>query len=124
MVIMHAIIDTNILIDYLNGLDKAKDELARYKTPAISIITWMEILIGAFSKTEEDDLRNFLSKFHLYDVSTEIAENAVKVRKQYKIRLPDAIIWATALHSNTILVTRNTKDFSKNEPSIRIPYNV
>jgi predicted nucleic acid-binding protein len=124
MVIMHAIIDTNILIDYLSGLEKAKEELARYKNPAISIITWMEILIGAANKTEEVSLKNFLRDFHLYEVSTEVAESAIKVRQEYKIRLPDAIIWATALTSNTILVTRNTKDFSKNEPSIRIPYKI
>ena len=94
------------------------------KKPAISIITWMEILIGAANENEENDLKIFLDGFHRYDVSTEIAESAISVRQQHKIRLPDAIIWATALTTNAILVTRNTKDFTKNEPSVRIPYTL
>ena len=121
---MNAIIDTNILIDYLNGIEKAKEELALYKNPAVSIITWMEILIGAVDEAEEANLKSFLGNYHLYELSSEIAENAIKVRQKHKIRLPDAVIWATALTSNSILVTRNTRDFSKNEPSIRIPYSI
>jgi predicted nucleic acid-binding protein len=39
-----------------------------------------------------------------------------------KVRLPDAIIWATALHESALLVTRDTKDFPSAEPGIRIPY--
>lgn len=37
--------DTNILIDYLGGVALARDELARYREPAISIVSWMEVLI-------------------------------------------------------------------------------
>ncbi len=36
-----ALFDTNILIDYLNGISAAKKELARYEYRAISTITWM-----------------------------------------------------------------------------------
>ena len=121
MVRMNAIIDTNILIDYLTGIKNAKDELARYTNPAISIITWMELLIGAKTTKEETDLKAFLERFRRYELSTEIAELTIKIRQQHKIRLPDAIIWATAQISNAILVTRNTRDFSKNEPTIRVP---
>jgi predicted nucleic acid-binding protein len=42
-----ALFDTNILIDYLNAVPEARDELLRYEQQAISIITWMEVLIGA-----------------------------------------------------------------------------
>jgi predicted nucleic acid-binding protein len=42
-----ALFDTNILIDYLNAIPEARDELDRYGRRAISIITWMEALIGA-----------------------------------------------------------------------------
>ncbi|MFP3560880.1 VapC toxin family PIN domain ribonuclease, partial [Paraburkholderia sp. SIMBA_049] len=47
-----ALFDTNILIDYLGGVGGAKKELARYEYRAISIITWMEVLVGA---TPEDE---------------------------------------------------------------------
>jgi len=42
-----ALFDTCILINYLNGVDAAKKELARYEYRAISMITWMEALAGA-----------------------------------------------------------------------------
>ena len=42
-----ALFDTNILIDYLNGFEQAKAELARYSDKAISLITWMEVIVGA-----------------------------------------------------------------------------
>jgi hypothetical protein len=41
-----ALFDTNILIDYRNGVVAARDEIARYPRPSISLITWMEVLLG------------------------------------------------------------------------------
>ena len=41
-----------------------------------------------------------------------------------RIKLPDAIIWATAQTNHRILITRNTKDFAKNEPGVMIPYHL
>jgi len=43
---VNALFDTNVLIDYLNGIDEADQELSRYARRAISIITWMEVLAG------------------------------------------------------------------------------
>ena len=48
MVAQRALFDTNILIDYLNGIPQAKDVLTEYHiNPAISAITWMEVMVGA-----------------------------------------------------------------------------
>ena len=41
-----ALLDTNILIDFLRGLPAARDELNRYEDKAISVITWMEVMVG------------------------------------------------------------------------------
>ena len=41
------------------------------------------------------------------------AEQTITLRKKHKIKLPDAIIAATALVHNLTLLTRNEKDFSK-----------
>lgn len=46
MVAQRALFDTNILIDYLNGIPQAKDVLTEYHiNPAISAITWMEVMV-------------------------------------------------------------------------------
>jgi len=42
-----ALFDTNILIDYLRGIEASRTELDRYEDKAISIVTWMEVLVGA-----------------------------------------------------------------------------
>ena len=121
---MNAVIDTNILIDYLNGSAKARVELDAYETRFISLISWMEILIGAANEAEESDLRVFLRGFQVYPVDEGVAERAVEVRRKMKLRLPDAIIWATAQHLGLILVTRNTRDFPSRNPAVRIPYKL
>ena len=121
---MRAVLDSDILVDYLQGLDKAKREIERYSQPEISIISWMEIMTGADNPAEEKSCRDFLSRFFVHQLSIDIATEAVAVRKKYRIRLPDAIIWATARANGCLLVTRNTKDFSTKEPEIRVPYRV
>ena len=54
---MRALFDTNILIDYLNGVDAAKTELARYERPAISVISWIEVLAGTKPDVVVTDVR-------------------------------------------------------------------
>jgi predicted nucleic acid-binding protein len=118
-----AVFDTNILIDYLNGVPQARDELARYDTSAISVVTWMEVLAGAKPQLESGT-RVFLERFTLINLDGAVAEKAVDIRKKSRLRLPDAIIWASAQVHAMLLVTRNTKDFVKDEPGIRIPYKL
>ena len=120
---MRAIIDSDVLIDYLQGLEKAKLELDRYSQREISIISWMEVLAGADTKDEETACKEFLSTFVVHQLSVEIATEAVALRKQFRVRLPDAIVWATARTSSCILVTRNTKVFPRTEPGVRVPYS-
>jgi predicted nucleic acid-binding protein len=121
---MRAIIDSDVLIDYLQGLEKAKRELDRYAKREISIISWMEVMTGADTPDEDRDCREFLSTFTIHPLSAEIASEAVEIRKEFRIRLPDAIVWATARIGGCLLVTRNARDFSPKEPGVRIPYSL
>ena len=117
-----ALFDTNILIDYLAGVPAARAELARHRRRAISVVTWMEVLAGARDAAEEDVIEMFLRDFTLVELSRPIAREAVTIRRSRRIRLPDAIIWATARDHSALLVTRNSKDFPPDEPGVRIPY--
>ncbi|CAH2903966.1 MAG: toxin [uncultured Paraburkholderia sp.] len=118
-----ALFDTNILIDYLGGISSAKKELGRYEYRAISTITWMEVLVSA-STEEEESIRGWLGTFDVIAVDSAIANRAVEIRKARRVRLPDAIIWATAQVHSMLLVSRNTKDFPADEPGVRVPYKV
>lgn len=121
---MNAVFDTNILIDYLNGSGKAQRELDSFETLHLSVVSWMEVLVRAAEGDEEAEIREFLRRFQVHSVNEGIAERAVQIRRAEKIRPPDAIIWATAQQLGVILVTRNTRDFPRNHPGVRVPYNI
>lgn len=117
------IFDTNILIDYLNGVEASILEIEDCDSKAISIITWMEVLVGV-SEHEQGLIKDFLSNFKIINIDENIGQIAVSVRQKYKIRLPDAVILATAIYTDGILVTRNTKDFANIKSHIKIPYSL
>ena len=48
----------------------------------------------------------------------------VQLRRARRLRLPDALIWATDRRRGSLLVTRNTKDFPKDDPGVRVPYSI
>lgn len=121
---MKAVIDTNIIIDYLSGSSKAREELDSFEELYISLITWMEILVGAEEGAEESEIREFLRRFRVRPLDEGVAQRAVDIRRRQKIRLPDAIIWATAQQLGVLLVTRNTRDFPSRHPGIRVPYRL
>ena len=118
---MKALVDTSILIDYLKGIDAARDELARYDEVLISAITWIEVMVGA-RQDEELAIRRFLDRFRHVALDQRVAERAVLIRRQTRIRLPDAIVWASAKCEGALLVSRNARDFPPAAPDVRMPY--
>jgi predicted nucleic acid-binding protein len=121
--VVKALFDTNVLIDHLRGIAAARDELARYQDKAISVITWMEVMVGAQAETDQAT-RRWLDGFALIGVDGRIAERAVSLRKTHRMKLPDAIVWASAQVHAMLLVTRDVRDFPAGDPGIRIPYVV
>ncbi len=119
---MKAVFDTNILIDYLNGIEAARSELLQYSIRQISIITFIEVLVGATDPEEERAIRGFLSSFEILDLAKEVAAETVLIRKNLRLKIPDAIVYATARTQGCILVSRNTEDFKEEWPDVRVPY--
>ena len=125
MGVRKALLDTNILIDYLAGLAFARAEVERYSMPAISIITWIEVMAGA-TPDDEQVRRDFLATFRVLPLTMEVAEHSSEIRRHRtpKLKLPDTIILATAQLDGLLLVTRNSQDFSGDDVDIRIPYRI
>ncbi len=117
------VFDTNILIDFLNGLEPARREIRTHPEKAVSVITWIEVMAGATAKTEEA-CRTLLGVFERLELTFPIAERAVVLRRQSRLKLPDAVILATAQVADSVLITRNTSDFPANAPGIRVPYKI
>jgi predicted nucleic acid-binding protein len=118
------VFDTNILIDNLLGKGPAKEELDKFPRARISIITWIEVMVGARDNQEEGQLREFLNTFETIPLDDAVAEKAVQLRQHYQLRLPDAVIWASAKTRDSLLITRNTRDYPEQEPDIRVPYKL
>ncbi len=121
---MKAVLDSDVLIDFLQGMPEAKLEISRYSEPLYSIISWMEIMCGAQTDAEREAAHALFASMRQIELSERVARMAVKVRKEEKLKLPDAVILATADVEGCILVTRNTKDFDQSDPRVRIPYVV
>ncbi len=109
--------DTNTAIYYLqqqfpSAAEKFIDGLLNEDQPYISAITEIELLCWK-TATEKDleVLHNFINDALVIELEQSIKLKTADIRKQHKIKLPDAIIAATALVYDLTLITRNTKDF-------------
>lgn len=117
-----AVFDTNILIDLLNKRLEAAEAIENGASHrAISLISWMEVMVGARKYHQEARTAALLGAFEVIDVSREIAERSVQLRAEHGMKLPDAIILASAMVRNCPLITRNTKDFA-GISGVKIPY--
>ncbi|QBC00641.1 type II toxin-antitoxin system VapC family toxin [Enterobacter cloacae] len=119
-----AVFDTNILIDLFNNRVEAANTIENTTSHrSISLITWMEVMVGARKHGHEAKTATVLGAFEIIDVTREIAERSVVLREKHGMKLPDAIILATAQSRNCPLITRNTKDF-QGIPGVVSPYQL
>lgn len=114
------LIDTNILIYASKGLipeeSLNKIEYIFRNSFNISIISEIELL--GFKNLDENKiltLKQFVSLSKKFELNNEIKDKTIEIRRNINLKIPDAIIGATALVNNLILVTRNCKDFIKVE---------
>lgn len=111
------LIDTNTVIDYFNDILPAggtdfMDELVE-GSPQISVITEIETLGFNGSPAEMTLVSEFVKIANVLELNRATVNQTILLRKSHKIKLPDAIIAATALVHGLTLITRNTSDFSK-----------
>ena len=116
-------IDTNIAIEYIG---ETLPEKALYLLDSIfdshfhiSVINKIELLgFANITKEEELKFRELINAAEIIELNEDIVTSTIDIRKNYKTKLPDAIIAASALANNLTLITRNTKDFNKIEDLI------
>lgn len=111
--------DTNTVIYYLQQRFSKQGEIfmdgiLQASLPAISAITEIELLCWK-AATENDmaTLKNFIGDSTVFELNQSIKLKTADLRRLYSIKLPDAIIAATAMTNNLTLITRNSKDFDK-----------
>ena len=116
--------DTNILIDALNGDERAFCELNAAGRRWISRVAWIEVMVRADRDTRSG-LEAFLSDFVIDELDDRTSRRAAELRRDKpRLKLPDAIILASAQVNGRTLVTRNIRDFPADQPGIRVPYTL
>ena len=99
------LIDTNIFILLFNN--RLTDPLPDGKI-ACSVITEMELLSSpAMTSPEEVLIREMLADITIYSIDQDVKEKAIRVRRKSRLKLPDAIIAATAICHHAVLVTND-----------------
>jgi predicted nucleic acid-binding protein len=121
---MIAVFDSNIVIDYLNGIQQARMELAQYKTAYISPITWIEAQVKAPEGMQEATRAVVDKYFQRLELDEKTLSQGLLIRRELRLKLPDALILASARVNGWLLVSRNTKDFPATMLGVRVPYEL
>jgi len=113
-------LDTNALIYYIAGDPSAKSLFFRLFGNNSGIIVPTIVVVEFFSfprltKQDDDLFSDLLPNFELFPLDFTTAKHAARLRKQYRISLADGVVAATALATNSQLITRNLRDFKKVE---------
>ena len=120
------LLDTNTVMDFMGNklTSKAKILIAQIIDEEINLSVINKIELLGFSKVEQD-LIDFVECSNIYPMDDAIVDVTIELRGLYKIKLPDAVIAATALQNKFIVVSHNIKDFKKiQENEVLNPYDL
>jgi predicted nucleic acid-binding protein len=109
------LIDSNAVIDFFNySLPRNGINLLINIEPRISIITQIKVFSKRGLEVDEvNGIKEFINTTTVYVVDEMIALKTIDIRLKHKMKLPDAIIAATAIYYDLILITRNVSDFNR-----------
>ena len=105
------VLDTNAVVSLLNGNRELATRLEASAYVGISVITYLEFL--AFDGLTPNDRKNFKSFCSRIEIvplahNDELADSALTLRTRHRLKLPDAIIGATALCRKAIIITNDS----------------
>ena len=102
---MDLVVDTNIAI-YLLGGDTTVAALLDKRSVGMSFITELELLsYSGITQEEVNTIEEFVSSCVVVDLTLAVKRHAIAIRREYRLRLPDALVAATALAYSVPLMT-------------------
>ncbi len=117
----NALLDSNIFIYISQKQLDFEKLLAHYDNFYTSVISKMEVLGYNFdSQQEKEIVENLFKEIEILNLNEDIVNNVIETRKKRKIKLPDAIVYATASTNDIDLITRNVDDFKNIDKNIKV----
>ncbi len=107
------LIDTNAISDYLGSRVSLKALDFMDGTPAISVINRIELL--GHNRPEISQFTLAVQGCQTIELTEAIILRTIAIRKSRSIKIPDAIIAATAIVHDLTLITHNIRDFENVE---------
>lgn len=105
-------LDTNVILHLLNG-DETIATFLNKKELYVSFITELELLgFSGITKKEERVIREFLDQCKIISINNQIKEDTIRIRKEFKTKLPDSIIAASCLYLGLPFITAD-EEFKK-----------
>lgn len=107
MTVPRFVLDTNVILYFLGGRLADPFPAGAY---AISVISELELLAyPGLVSSEEQRIRDFLADVPITDLTLSVKQHAVNLRKRLGLKLPDAIVAATALALDAVLLTNDQR---------------
>jgi len=107
--------DSNVIIDYLRGDERAVNLIEKTELPIISVVTVGEIYQGVLNTKELQRTKEVIKSFKVMYITESISKGAVKLVENYHLTsglyFLDAIIATISIENNYILLTSNIKHF-------------
>lgn len=113
------LIDTNVVIKFFN--ESYSEETLHFignildQESIISFITQIELLVWDKSQDNLEIFKEFISGSQILGIDQRIIEKTIEIRRESKIKIPDALIAATAIQKDLVLISDNFKDFRRVE---------
>ena len=123
------IVDTDILIDAGRGISEViscLEQIDQSISPAVSVVTQMEMIIGCLNNKELLALEKCLERFEIIKIEEQISDKALELLKNYRLShgllIADALIAATAIITGNQFVTKNQRDYKFIKDLQLLPY--
>jgi predicted nucleic acid-binding protein len=115
-------LDTNILIGFFKGDEAVKAALERFETLKIPAIAYAEFMVGLPAQGQRSMADKAIDAlFEIVQTDRATCYEAASLRRETRLKLPDALIYAAARVGGGVLITRNTKDFNPDWADVYVP---
>lgn len=117
------LLDSVIIIDHLNTISLATDFIEKHHSQSVlSLITRAEVLTG-YDQRGYKKILPLLDLFDTLPLEKKDADFSAQLRRQHGYKLHDALQASLAMNNDLLLVTRNTRDFKK-QNFVHVPYTI